>query len=350
MQSSAPRRYRPSFTGSAGEYFRIWIVNTFLTILTLGIYAAWAKVRNRQYFYKNTTLDGHSFDYTANPVAIFKGYLIIGTGILLYYLSEAYDHRVSMVLLVSFYIVFPFLIYKSLRFFAHNSAYRNIRFRFAGTAGNSYRTYLLYPFLIPFTLGLIYPYWAFQKKKYFFDNMGYGTSSNSFAGRSGPFYKVYLIAILIAFVFFFIFAMGIGVFVQPFAQSFGKESMGKMMVVFFMLVLYPLMLIAATFFQQYIYAWTTNYSWGHSKLGRVRFESTLRAGKLVWIRITNILAIIVSLGLLAPWARVRRTRYVLDNLTVITEQSLNDFAAAVEPEEKAYGDAATDFFDLEIGL
>ncbi len=33
------------FHGSGGEYFRIWIVNLCLTIVTFGIYTAWAKVR-----------------------------------------------------------------------------------------------------------------------------------------------------------------------------------------------------------------------------------------------------------------------------------------------------------------
>jgi len=28
------------FTGSGSEYFRIWITNTFLSIVTLGIYGA----------------------------------------------------------------------------------------------------------------------------------------------------------------------------------------------------------------------------------------------------------------------------------------------------------------------
>ena len=63
--SSEPHRYKLEFSGSAGEYFRIWIVNTFLTIITLGIYSAWAKVRTRQYFYAHTGLAGHSFEYLA---------------------------------------------------------------------------------------------------------------------------------------------------------------------------------------------------------------------------------------------------------------------------------------------
>ncbi|MEX1058239.1 MAG: DUF898 family protein, partial [Natronospirillum sp.] len=43
-----------AFNGRGGEYFGIWIVNIALTVLTLGIYSAWAKVRNKRYFYGNT--------------------------------------------------------------------------------------------------------------------------------------------------------------------------------------------------------------------------------------------------------------------------------------------------------
>lgn len=33
------------FTGSGGEYFRVWIVNVLLGILTLGFYTPWARRR-----------------------------------------------------------------------------------------------------------------------------------------------------------------------------------------------------------------------------------------------------------------------------------------------------------------
>jgi hypothetical protein len=78
-----PRRLALKFNGSAGEYFRIWIVNIALTILTLGIYGAWAKVRTRRYFYSNTLLDGQPFDYTAKPGTILMGHLIIGGALIL---------------------------------------------------------------------------------------------------------------------------------------------------------------------------------------------------------------------------------------------------------------------------
>ena len=65
-----------SFTGTGGEYFKIWIVNLALTIVTLGVYSAWAKVRRLQYFYRHTRLAGAGFDYHGDPIAILKGRII----------------------------------------------------------------------------------------------------------------------------------------------------------------------------------------------------------------------------------------------------------------------------------
>src|SRR5437867_12462369 len=64
------------FTGRGSEYFRIWVVNLLLTLLTVGLYSAWAKVRKATYFRHNTWLDGHVFDYHGNPVAILRGRLV----------------------------------------------------------------------------------------------------------------------------------------------------------------------------------------------------------------------------------------------------------------------------------
>ena len=336
--------YKFDFTGSAGEYFRIWIVNTFLTVLTLGVYAAWAKVRSRQYFYRHTVLDNQSFDYTASPLAILKGYLIIGAGILIYLLLNVYNPAYSSIIAGFIYLLYPFLIYKSLRFYTHNSAFRNIRFRFFGTPGDCYKIYLFIPILIPLTLGLIVPYWLFEQKKYFFNNFAFGTTNNSFKGRPGSFYRFYI--------------MGIGI----------SLAGGALIILSFMFILNsyrsgagPLNIISAFFpvlaaaglfayIQQYLYALTTNYCLQSSSLGTLRFQSTLQPGQLFWIRITNIAAIIFSLGMLIPWAKVRRMRYLFNNIAVTTEGSLNDFTAAVEPDESAYGEAAADFFDIEIGL
>ena len=63
--TTPPGEYPFVFRGTGGEYFGIWIVNLALTVITLGIYSAWAKVRTRRYFYGNTYVAGHAFDYHA---------------------------------------------------------------------------------------------------------------------------------------------------------------------------------------------------------------------------------------------------------------------------------------------
>ena len=75
-----------SFTGTGAEYFKIWIVNLALTIVTLGVYSAWAKVRRLQYFYRHTRLAGAGFDYHGDPIAILKGRIV---GLVLFGLYSA---------------------------------------------------------------------------------------------------------------------------------------------------------------------------------------------------------------------------------------------------------------------
>ena len=71
-----PEMHSFTFTGSGKEYFRIWVVNLLLTVASLGIYSAWAKVRRLQYFDRNTRLAGAVFDFRGEPKAILKGRLL----------------------------------------------------------------------------------------------------------------------------------------------------------------------------------------------------------------------------------------------------------------------------------
>ena len=347
-------RYQLEFSGQANEYFRIWIVNLFLTVITGGIYAAWAKVRTRRYLYASTRLAGHSFDYTAAPTAILKGNLILGIGLGAYFLTRSYKPELMGAIFLLAYIVLPFLIYKSLRFFARNSLYRNIRFRFAGSLKESYKTYFLFPILIPLTLGVVFPFWGYLKKKFFFGHLGYGTSDVDFEARPGVFYKYYVLAsilmiILVATaIFFFMFVLtGSSLFTREVGG--GGDSPPK--IFFYMgLFMNALFLLSASAVQQFVYAKLNNYCFNHSRLGHVRFESGIRADELIWIRLTNIFAIVLSAGLLIPWAKIRRTRYILSNIAILTPGNLDEFVSEDEGDVGALGDAATDFFDLEISL
>lgn len=347
--SAAPERYGFEFTASANEYFKIWIVNLFLTIITLGIYAAWAKVRTRRYIWANTILAGHPFTFHGKPAAILKGNLIIAGMFIAYIALKKFEPIVAGGLFIVFGFVFPFLVYKSLRFNAHNTSYRNIRFRFLGRLKDSYETYLLFAGILPCTLFIFFPAWQFYKKKYFFSNLAYGTTHSSFSGRKGPFYKAYFFASILGVAAFMFFSWVSSYWFDRASVSAGASPGAlKMLYTFF----FTSFLAAAILYtlQAAIYSLTMNHCWSETRLGTLRFRSTFTARGLVFIRITNIAAVILSLGLLVPWAKIRRLRYILENLSVVATQDLNAFRGAPESDLSALGDAATDFIGIEIGL
>jgi len=146
-----------TFTADWGEYFKIWIVNVLLTIVTLGIYAAWAKVRRRRYFYSNTRLFGHAFEYLADPVRILYGNLIVVGLFLLLTLSQVVSPILYVGLAILFAIAAPWLIIRALAFNARNTAWRGLRFHFNARYGEAAVVFLLWPLLVPLTLGFILP-------------------------------------------------------------------------------------------------------------------------------------------------------------------------------------------------
>ncbi|HET9472087.1 MAG TPA: DUF898 family protein, partial [Usitatibacter sp.] len=108
-------------------------MNLFLTVLTLGIYSAWAKVRKKRYLYGNTWLAGSNFEYHGRPVAILKGRLLALLAFALYTFAARYSPRYATAVVLALTPAAPWLVVRSFAFNAVNSSYRNVRFRFDGT-------------------------------------------------------------------------------------------------------------------------------------------------------------------------------------------------------------------------
>ena len=136
--------HRLKFVGSGDEYFRIWIVNLFLSILTLGIYSAWAKVRREQYFHRNTLLDGSGFDYHGKPEAILKGRAIaVALLIALSVIDQIAPAWHFPVLLLASPLI-PWLLIRSFIFRARNTSFRGLHFDFRGAYKGLCRAFLPY--------------------------------------------------------------------------------------------------------------------------------------------------------------------------------------------------------------
>lgn len=343
--------HRFEFTGSASEYFRIWIVNVFLTIITLGIYAAWAKVRTRQYFYANTRLAGQPFEYLGEPFPILKGNILVGGLFLVYSLVTNFAPLWAGLAGLAVAVAFPYLIFQSLRFLAHNSSYRNIRFRFHGNLTDSYIHYALLPLLTVPTLGIALPYINFRQRHWVFNQVSFGTLRNQFNGQSGAFYSVYGAAFGMGLLAFIPVAVVVGTWFGSAMRGGGIDPSSSRFVLLAGL-LYGLFFLVTNLLQQYIYSRTVNYVLNQSLAGGfIRFSSRLSARGLIWIRLTNLLAIVFSLGLLSAWAKVRHVQYLLKHISLISNGNLDGITADLSQQQNsAVGDAATDFFNVDVGL
>ena len=188
------------FQGKVSEYFGIWIVNLLLSLVTLGIYSAWAKVRRKKYFYNNTSIDNVGFDYHANPIAILKGRVIAFVLFALYVYGKGSSPILAGVLVMLFFLALPWLIVRGSLFNARNTSHRGLRFDFVGTVSKAARVFIGLPMLTIFTLGLIWPYIAHEKSQFLMSNHRFGLSQFDMSRVVKQFYKVYLIVFIVPFI------------------------------------------------------------------------------------------------------------------------------------------------------
>jgi uncharacterized membrane protein YjgN (DUF898 family) len=328
VAAAAPARVPFEFNGSGSEYFRIWLVNILLTIITLGIYSAWAKVRNKQYFYGNTRVHGAGFEYLASPAQILRGRALVGGAMMAYWGLSLFLPYVEAVFGLAFVFAFPWLIVRSLAFNAHNSAWRNIRFGFSAGYKEAFKVYILWPLLAMVTLGLFSPYVFYRQKKFLAENSSFGQSRFSFQATWKDYYRILMVASLAALLAVAV----VGVAAFTFA---------------------PLVLLAGPIYL-YVFAYFSvksgNLFYNSSRLNRHRLASTMEVKGYLWLVLTNTLATALTLGMFHPWAKVRALRYKMQHLSLLPAGDLNAFIAGRQQAVGAVGDATGDFFDFDLGL
>lgn len=353
-------RHAFAFTGQAAEYFRIWIVNVALTILTLGLFTAWARVRSRRYFYGHTWVAGHNFEYTADARALLRGYLIAAVFVGAYLLSQNLPQLwwLTLVLLLLFGLIYPWLVYRSLRFQAANTLHRGLGLRFHGRAPAAYAAYLLMLLTVPFTAGLTYPAAVAMQRRYALGNAAYGTARVSFERRAGGVYLIFLVGLMYAL------ALGLGLALlgavlasTPLAETLKGWLTGAIRIGLPLDSVLNLVgptgagLLLFFVVGQYVRAGLLRWSTSELYIGRtVRLSSSISPLRLTWIGLSNLLAQIVSLGLLTPWTAVRRARYLSRHIALEAVADLDHFQSDRQVRESALGEAASEIFSVEVGF
>jgi uncharacterized membrane protein YjgN (DUF898 family) len=371
--SSTSLTYPLEFRGNGWEYSKIYFVNLALSILTLGIYSAWAKVRNKRYFYGNTHLAESSFDYHASPIQILKGRLIVVGGFILYNVVVGVVPALSWLFFLLFIIALPWLILKATQFNMRNSSYRQIRFDFLGEMGDLFVCYVLLPVASAFTLWLAYPFAVFKQKQYMADNSRFGQSRFSFSGSSKEFFSTYftaLMGVILLFVFLgFIFGDSAQHFVQGFKEGIAQQQVQQLApapaqlpadkpkpdpkvvakVMLGIMAIYGALLFLGLIVMTYINTRLTNYVFNNLKLDYVRFKVDIGFLRLLWIYLSNTMLILLTFGLFIPWAKVRAVKYKLGCVTVYAAD-LENYIAGETEQTKAVGEEMSDFLDVDVGF
>lgn len=340
------------FTGSGAEYFGIWIVNLLLTIVTVGIYSSWAKVRRLQYFYRHTELAGSSFDFHGNPLKIFVGRVIALAMLVAYNYSVRMRSPWTLVIIAAIALVMPWLLRNSFRFRLYNTSWRGVRFHFRGSVARAYRVFLLNGFLSLITLYIMAPFAHQRLKAYQHNNSWFGGTQCSFHARAAQFYKIYLVLLLSLLVFGLVVGFsGIGGALIAISETHKRGGQANPFAVLKALaVLYGALILIGVSIGPVFHALITNLIWNNTRVGEHSIECNMSPLGLIWITFSNLVLVVLTLGLFIPWAMVRLAKFQLEAIRLVPAGDLQAFVDAAPDRVGAVGLEAASAFDFDISL
>ncbi|EJC69550.1 putative membrane protein [Rhizobium leguminosarum bv. viciae WSM1455] len=340
---------RARFTGTASEYFGIWIVNVLLTIVTLGIYSAWAKVRRNRYFYGNTVLLGRSFEYHATGKQILIGRLIVFAFLVVANILAAIHPLFSLVTTILVLIALPWLIVRGLRFNARVTSYRNVRFDFTGTAGGAFVSVMLGSLVAVLSLGLLAPFASRWLNRYIFNNLRYGNRPFQTEPKIGALYGALLVpALMVVLGGVVLLGLLLLMFVTDPSGGGSMEDValiGAIYLSFFgLFIIYGL---AGLFYRAAVH----NIVWSSTQIdGRHVLRSDLSRTCYAWIAISNVVVTVLTLGLMRPWAAVRLARYVAEHAAIRIDGEIGEVFTQFEASGTAIGSEYISMEGLDFGF
>jgi uncharacterized membrane protein YjgN (DUF898 family) len=357
------------FTGDGAEYFRIWVINLLLTLATLGIYSAWAKVRKARYFWQNTQLAGHPFDFHGRPAAILRGRILAVVMLLAYSWSFEFSLTAGVVTLTILGGLAPWLFLKAQQFRLYNTSHRGLRFGFPARLRDAYRMALPHVLLwlglvasavavttsqstryvpalliFPLLIAVLLPMLHHRLKAFQHRHATFGDRRFGFESARGAFYGTYLKG------------LGVGILAMAALGAFGVA------LVFALSRWHANRTVAGIAFGLlgstiYMFIWPymsvrlQQVVWRHTHAGEVRFDTTIGVWALVRLVGKCVALTILTAGLYWPFAAVALARYRITNMRMSTVAPLDSVDAGADVRHRsAIGYEAADSFGLDIGL
>lgn len=374
------------FTGSGSEYFRIWIANLLLTLVTLGLYYPWAKTRKLRYFYGNTIVIGHPLGFHGNPRQMLRGFLLVSLLMVLYGVAGRASPVSGAVAGLILAAVWPALLRSSLQFRLSQTSWRGLRFHFTGSLKGAYMAFLnpmmigvgvmllsgvLLAFLprdtskvvMPIALtGVLLlsgmaltPYVIWRIKRYQHAHYALGPLQTSFKATYGKVLAIFLKAGLLTLVA----AAGLALAGGLLGSVLGGGHLGTRPdprqllsgVAMMLPVLVGYIVLTQVIVAPYFSVNLQNLVWSHTGNRVVRFKSHLKWSDMVGLALKNWILIMFTLGLYWPFAAVSQARARLQAIVIHTRQDPDMLVGqARQASHPATGDLAADPVDIDVGL
>jgi uncharacterized membrane protein YjgN (DUF898 family) len=374
------------FSGTGGEYFRIWIVNLLLIMVTFGIYYPWAKVRKIKYFYNNTSIDGHALDFHGEPKKMLRGSLIVGAFFLLYSYAVDLSPLAGLVAVIAFMLIAPPLFRASMRFRLANTSWRGMRFSFVAkdvkeaywcivpalalvllpgillalldggeakkSVGASSSEAWVPASLYLLALAIAIPYFFWRLKRYQHNHYAWGPLKSEYRSEVGATYKVFGMTLLMVALIVAVFS-AIVFLALPTSEGSTRSWSRHLGLIFGLLfpLVFVFLIVINILPRAYFTATMQNLIWSRTGNRHFRFKSDLALGKFIGLQMKNYLLIAITLGLYWPFAVIATKRMQLEAVSLKTRVSLDALTSAARARENdAAGDMAADIFGFDVGI
>ncbi|MBP7183892.1 MAG: DUF898 family protein [Saprospiraceae bacterium] len=304
------------FHGEGKNLFILYLVNTFATIFTLGLYYPWARASFLKFFYQETSFDGSRFTFLGTGREMFRGFLkALGLGIMVYggifFLNYLRFPLLSLIFIViAGYLILPAAIHGALRYRLAKTTWRGIHFSYSGDL-NELRSILLKNTILVFISFGFYLSWArVDVRKYIMSHTHLGNLTFGFDGEGDDLFFINLKGVLLSIVTLYIY-------------------------IFWYL---------RNLFNFYV---NNTYIVQDEKRSS-RFVSTLKIGSIVELVLINFVIVIFTLGLGTPWAICRTYTTIMQNMELEGDIDFDIIKQKIDNFDDASGDDMVDILDIGI--
>ena len=312
---SKTKNYKLDYHGQGTDLFAVMIVNWLLTAVTLGIYHPWAKAKQLQYFYKETSLNNERFTFHGTGKEMFRGFIIAFVFFAMLFsiafglIALKMQGLGIIVLYAGLIAVLPIAIHGSYKYRMSRTSWRGIRFGYRGDRKELTINFFKWIGLTLITIGIYSSWMTINLRKYLVSNVRFGEAEFDYQGDGGEYFWLFIKGYLLTLITF-----GIYIF----------------------------------WWQKDIFDYYINNLSLHKNEEKIEFESTVTAGGIFELTIINVLLIVFTLGLGSAWAETRTMKFLLSNIHLEGDLDLDNIKQTEADYKDATGEDLGDILDMDF--